>query len=96
MQFTQVLVSLALAGSIQAKFHNTTSGAAVSNSTSGAAAGGSNSTAGGAGASNSTSGGAGASNSTSGGSGSSNAGVVANANVYGGAALAAAAIALLY
>ncbi|EDK45692.1 hypothetical protein PVL30_004695 [Lodderomyces elongisporus] len=85
MQFTQVLVSLALAGSIQAKFHNTTSGAAVSNST-----------AGGAGASNSTAGGAGASNSTSGGSGSSNAGVVANANVYGGAALAAAAIALLY
>lgn len=95
MQFTQVLVSLALAGSIQAKFHNTTSGAAVSNSTAGGA-GGSNSTAGGAGASNSTAGGAGASNSTSGGSGSSNAGVVANANVYGGAALAAAAIALLY
>lgn len=89
MQFTQIIASLALVGSIQARFHNTTGGA-VSNSTGGAA---SNST-GGAG-SNST-GGAG-SNFTGGAGGqkSDNA-ANANANIYGGAALVAAAVALLY
>ncbi|CCG24098.1 Pga56 protein [Candida orthopsilosis Co 90-125] len=89
MQFTQIIASLALVGSIQAKFHNTTGGA-VSNSTGGA---GSNST-GGAG-SNST-GGAGGSNSTGGSGSSSDNAANANANIYGGAALVAAAVALLY
>lgn len=91
MQFTQIIASLALVGSIQAKFHNTTGGA-ISNSTGGA--GGSNST-GGAGGSNST-GGAGGSNSTGGSGSSSDNAANANANIYGGAALVAAAVALLY
>ncbi|KAI5956472.1 hypothetical protein KGF54_000947 [Candida jiufengensis] len=95
MQFSSVIASLALVGSIQAKFHNTTGGAGVTNSTGGAAAGGKNSTGAAGGASNGTAAGAGGKNST-GGAGSANAGVVANTNIYGGAAIVAAAVALLY
>lgn len=88
MQFTQVIASLALVGAIQAKSHNSTAGGAVSNST---GAAGSNSTGGAAG--NST---GGASNSTGGSGSKSDNAANANANIYGGAALVAAAVALLY
>ncbi|KAG5418532.1 hypothetical protein I9W82_004060 [Candida metapsilosis] len=88
MQFTQVIASLALVGAIQAKSHNSTTGGAVSNST---GAAGSNSTGGAAG--NST---GGASNSTGGSGSKSDNAANANANIYGGAALVAAAVALLY
>ena len=89
MQFTQVIASLALVGAIQAKSHNSTTGGAVSNST---GAAGSNSTGGAAG--NSTGGAAG--NSTGGSGSKSDNAANANANIYGGAALVAAAVALLY